>query len=1033
MLSVVLYGRNDSHGYNLHKRAAISLNAIAELLTDPDDEILFVDYNTSDDLPTFPEAIADTLTDKAVSRLRILRVRSDVHRERFAGQTHLVALEPIARNAAIRRSNPRNRWVLSTNTDMIFCPRTDGADLTSIVAGLEDGFYHLPRFELPEGLWETLDRKDAPEIIGAARAWGQRFHLNEIVLADHDNLYDGPGDFQLFLREDLFKVGGFHEHMILGWHLDANIARRMRMLRGKVSSALDHLIGYHCDHTRQASAYHKVDRVENDSARFVDGVDRADIPGQMDSWGLADLDIEQFGLAEASAARFLRGLQTAVPQGGAGFLQTQYLLEDYGRMEYEPEHILPYLLDLLSCVPPDARVGYVGGRGDTLAGFNAGWRAMGGQPLLLTDTAPWLRADGAERASLDDWLDRTDIFVFDVAVEESRHHAEFTDDDRARLWAVDQAFKRAVDHDRVRRAEGAPPRRVVVINGVHNFFEHQMMTEVAVTLTPFSSRIRHGYFNDRATARAAVAGPDKRAVMQGLGAAEPPSTREIARMAGLLKALETAGDEDPAWPDAARAGTELEVYAAAGLIEAGDAGPDLLARVRALRPSARLPPQAQSLVDPAAGRGARSRLARVEDWDDLEWARLARKMFTNRDHADLFEREAWTWERVTLAQNLVAAVPPEGRPKVLVTGEHPERFAFAVANLGYEVDIADPRTLASGEPKAVDWRAEFLTQGWTSPAPVGLIDDRLAAIADGLRYDAVLIPQNGLFAAGRAAAADMLKAASNLLKPGGHLGLGALAQPVPGDDRRQEHALPLGLSEKGAFAAALQDVTDLDLDGLLDAHLTPRSLDRVTNAPERPSAAPPALITGAAPHFEVPGVWALRKGGGRADWAAFKRILDAGVYGGAVSSPPAAGGVSRLFAPEELVLAAKAKSAVPGDGFGALAPMPGVDKSPTALRASRSHGAALVATAAFGRQALGAYELEVEVHAPKVDRPGAVLAVGLMANGAVLAEEMLQMDQAGVGRLLLPVEIGQEGERDLSAVFKAQGLIDFDIVNIALR
>ena len=28
MLSILLYGRNDSHGYNLHKRAAISLNAM---------------------------------------------------------------------------------------------------------------------------------------------------------------------------------------------------------------------------------------------------------------------------------------------------------------------------------------------------------------------------------------------------------------------------------------------------------------------------------------------------------------------------------------------------------------------------------------------------------------------------------------------------------------------------------------------------------------------------------------------------------------------------------------------------------------------------------------------------------------------------------------------------------------------------------------------------------------------------------------------------------------------------------------------
>ena len=62
MISVILYGRNDAHGYNLHRRAALSLNCIAEVLTDPDDELIFVDYNTPDELPTFIEAISDTLT-----------------------------------------------------------------------------------------------------------------------------------------------------------------------------------------------------------------------------------------------------------------------------------------------------------------------------------------------------------------------------------------------------------------------------------------------------------------------------------------------------------------------------------------------------------------------------------------------------------------------------------------------------------------------------------------------------------------------------------------------------------------------------------------------------------------------------------------------------------------------------------------------------------------------------------------------------------------------------------------------------------
>src|SRR5438874_12635448 len=109
MISVILYGRNDSYGYNLHKRAAMSINCIAQVLSHPDDEIIFVDYNTPDDYPTFPEAIQDTLTPKAKAKLRILRARSTIH-ARYATRTHLAALEPIARNIAVRRSNPANRW-----------------------------------------------------------------------------------------------------------------------------------------------------------------------------------------------------------------------------------------------------------------------------------------------------------------------------------------------------------------------------------------------------------------------------------------------------------------------------------------------------------------------------------------------------------------------------------------------------------------------------------------------------------------------------------------------------------------------------------------------------------------------------------------------------------------------------------------------------------------------------------------------------------------------------------------------------------
>src|SRR5262245_62064877 len=116
MISTVVYGRNDSHGYNLHKRAAINLNCIAELLSAYGDELLFVDYNTPDELPTFIEAIYDTLTARARRILRVFRVRAEIHERLYRNRTHLSVIEPIARNVAIRRSNPTNRWILATST-----------------------------------------------------------------------------------------------------------------------------------------------------------------------------------------------------------------------------------------------------------------------------------------------------------------------------------------------------------------------------------------------------------------------------------------------------------------------------------------------------------------------------------------------------------------------------------------------------------------------------------------------------------------------------------------------------------------------------------------------------------------------------------------------------------------------------------------------------------------------------------------------------------------------------------------------------
>ena len=212
MFSVIIYGRNDSHGYNLHKRAAISFNALAEVMSDPDDEILFVDYNTPDDHPTFPEAIHDTLTDKAKKVMRILRVRPEQH-VHLKARTHLVALEAQSRNVALRRSNPRNRWILYTNTDMLLVPRNEGESLErhpGRPSPMASTRCRDSRF--PEMLWEAaFDRRDPAGNLAKLRDWSVRFHLNQVVHNYMPMKYDALGDFQAALREDMFAIHGFDE------------------------------------------------------------------------------------------------------------------------------------------------------------------------------------------------------------------------------------------------------------------------------------------------------------------------------------------------------------------------------------------------------------------------------------------------------------------------------------------------------------------------------------------------------------------------------------------------------------------------------------------------------------------------------------------------------------------------------------------------------------------------------------------------------------------------------------------------------
>jgi len=491
-ISIVLYGRNDNYGYNLHKRAALSLNCMAEVLTDTSDEILFVDYNTPDDFPTFPEAIQDTLTKRARNILRILRVRPRIH-QRFKSRTRLVALEPIARNVAIRRSSAANRWILSTNTDMIFVPQGTGS-LSKLARDLAPGFYHAPRIEIPEVLWESFDRQAPAEIIKTIREWGSTLHLNEIILGSEYILYDGPGDFQLLLRDDLFAHHGFHEGMLLGWHVDSNIARRMYVKYGAIGDLGTHIYGYHCDHTRQVTPAHSHSRVQNDWRIFCDQVDTADVPEQAHTWGCPNDAIEEVRLVSNPANVYVRALRDSLGSPLSEPRRIKYTHETFNKIDYDPAHVLPFLADLFVAMPRTFNVAWFGVRTETLSKFAKVWDRLAFAGKIQVDnelSKPNEFSGQIESGPASQLLAEADVFVFDFgglpgAPEDTQHNRQI-------MRKLLHRFVQVVREERRRLAAGLSQRRLVALNAINNQFEWLMRGYVAAAATPCGTYMRHGF------------------------------------------------------------------------------------------------------------------------------------------------------------------------------------------------------------------------------------------------------------------------------------------------------------------------------------------------------------------------------------------------------------------------------------------------------------------------------------------------------------------------------------------------------------
>jgi hypothetical protein len=467
------------------------------VLSADEDEIVYVDYNSPDDFPTLPEAIKDTLTPEARSRVRVVRVRP-IHHESVRSKTHLPVVEAVARNVGVRYSNPANRWILSTNTDMIFHPISKGS-LTEIVGELDDRYYGIPRFEIPEGLWEELDRYRPVMSIRKVAEWARQFNLREIVLGMKEILFDAPGDFQLIPREALIRIHGFNEQMLKGWHVDSNLCKRMGLLYGGLGNLGAMVEGYHCSHSRVMTLNHRPVKVEDSFSKHVHEVTSPYLLEQAETWGLKGITHEQIRLVDnqRGLVSILAGMELESPEA---VREVSYVDETYDQVGYDPLHLIPFIADLLAHQDKSIAIAWIGRHQGMFDLFMRVRVAVGhvGPVLLCREDASSLEATAhspVEILLLSSIEEKWGIMFFDFIGEDG---AALRDGTPLEHHLV-RSFQGTINSEQYRMESGHSPRRVVTLNAINNRFENLVRSNLNMVLSPFTTRIRQGYALPRNT------------------------------------------------------------------------------------------------------------------------------------------------------------------------------------------------------------------------------------------------------------------------------------------------------------------------------------------------------------------------------------------------------------------------------------------------------------------------------------------------------------------------------------------------------
>lgn len=317
---------------------------MAQMLSEGD-EIIFVDWNTPIGYPVMPVSIKDDLLPKTKALLRIIRVPPLVHKLVSEGSNRAL-IEPLARNVGVRRASPNSKWILSSNTDILFASPS-GKNFREIFQTLGESLWLTYRFEIPEFIWDDFDRRNPESTSDRLLHWYRdgsvlnRIRVDSVSGADFP-IPDGVGDFQLATKSLWDKSTGFPEEMKKGWHVDTRLSLQM----GRISPNKPQLISesdlviFHQNHLRNSTSYHGSSETNSLSEVAKPYINSS-------SWGLFEYVLEEINL-NAQYEDLFTSLSSAPIGTRRETPKTSALGDISKRLDYDLTRTLIFLADEIS-------------------------------------------------------------------------------------------------------------------------------------------------------------------------------------------------------------------------------------------------------------------------------------------------------------------------------------------------------------------------------------------------------------------------------------------------------------------------------------------------------------------------------------------------------------------------------------------------------------------------------------------------------------------------------------------------------------